>query len=193
MSDYLTSLAPADMVALGILVLNAVLGLAKGFAHQLTRLVVLIGSLVAGRYLADDLAPIISERVPDLQSPGDQIAAYFTIFFGVLLAGVTLGYLLRNLIKALELESFDHLLGLVLGIVKGALIVIIAVLVAAHLIRFDAVEKTIRGTESLRLTRAVVEHVTPLFPEPVRDDFLAWTSPAVKSESDGGGEGSSDK
>lgn len=174
MTQYFASLSTLDLVALGIVVLNAVIGLLRGFAHQLTRLLVIFGGLAAARTLSGRLAPWLGERFPDLGGPASEVVAYFAILVCVLVIGAVLGYLLRNLIKSLKLESFDHFLGMILGLLKGVAIVIVAVLAASQLRGIPHVQDLLRNTESARLTSAVVTHIEPLFPAELRAKYQAW-------------------
>lgn len=117
----------ADYLILGVLVLSMLLGVIRGFVREAIGVLSWLGGLwLAWRY-AHVLEPLLAGRVGD--PPVSTWAARTLIVLGVLvlgwiLAGI-LGYMLRH--SGLSI-MVDRLLGLVIGFVRGAVVVAVFVL-----------------------------------------------------------------
>ncbi|HEY0939574.1 MAG TPA: CvpA family protein [Steroidobacter sp.] len=117
----------ADYLILGVLLLSMLLGVARGFVREAIGVLSWLGGLwLAWRY-AHVLEPLLAGRVGD--PPVSTWAARTLIVLAVLvtgwiLAGI-LGYVLRH--SGLSI-MVDRLLGLVIGFVRGAVVVAVFVL-----------------------------------------------------------------
>ena len=113
-----------DLVLLGIFLLSVLIGLWRGFVFEI---VSLLGWLVAF-VIANSTGPFLADLVP-LSSTDPQLrlwAAYVIVFVLVLLTCTLLARMLRALVAATPLSIVDHLLGGVFGMVRGALILVVA-------------------------------------------------------------------
>ena len=113
-----------DLVLLGIFLLSVLIGLWRGFVFEI---VSLLGWLVAF-VIANSAGPFLADLVP-LGSTDPQLrlwAAYVIVFVLVLLTCTLLARMLRALVAATPLSIVDHLLGGVFGMVRGALILVVA-------------------------------------------------------------------
>ena len=113
-----------DLVLLGIFLLSVLIGLWRGFVFEI---VSLLGWLVAF-IIANSAGPFLADLVP-LSSTDPQLrlwAAYVIVFVLVLLTCTLLARMLRALVAATPLSFIDHLLGGVFGMVRGALILVVA-------------------------------------------------------------------
>lgn len=117
----------ADYLILGVLLLSMLLGVIRGFVREAIGVISWLGGLwLAWRY-AHVVEPLLAGRVGD--APVSTWAARALIVLGVLvvgwiLAGI-LGYMLRH--SGLSI-MVDRLLGVVIGFVRGAVVVAVFVL-----------------------------------------------------------------
>jgi len=109
------------LVAAGVLV---ILGLVKG----VIRLLVGIAAMVIAFILASRFHQPLADLWVDAPNAWLRIGAYVTIFFGVLLTGGLVAWLLRTLIKAAMLGWADRLAGAAVGLVAAALVMALLIL-----------------------------------------------------------------
>ncbi len=123
----------ADYLILGVLVFSMVLGLFRGFVRESIALLAwLCGLWLAWRYAAD-VEPLFREA---LDQPASTWAARVVIVIAVLIVGWLLAALLSYFLRHSALSiTVDRLLGMFFGLVRGAVVIAVAVLVAqfAHL------------------------------------------------------------
>lgn len=117
-----------DLLLLGLIVLSALFGLARGL---LATVFGVLGWVLAGwaafRFGHDATLVLSGGAAP---TPGQYAAGHAIAFFGVLLAVSAVGMLLRGVVDStLLLKGPDRLLGFGLGFVRGVLLAVLAVLV----------------------------------------------------------------
>ncbi|MBI4879297.1 MAG: CvpA family protein [Planctomycetes bacterium] len=173
MRDFLASLGPVDVGALIVVLFNLLMGLIRGFVWQFVRLGTIVAALCLARYGSADLAVWVQNSF-SVGQPADRILAYFAIFFAVFIAGTLLAFLLRGVLATLRLQSFDRLLGALLGAVKGGAIVVVAVLLLARLRGVPALQDELAVSHAARLSAAVVERIDPFFPDTLGEEFTSW-------------------
>ena len=109
------------LVAAGVLV---ILGLVKG----VIRILVGIAAMVVAFILASRFHQPLADLWVDEPNAWLRIGAYVAIFFGVLLTGGLVAWLLRALIKAAMLGWADRLAGAAVGVVAAALVMALLIL-----------------------------------------------------------------
>ncbi|MFH0946827.1 MAG: CvpA family protein [Planctomycetota bacterium] len=198
MQQYFQSLGPIDVGALIIIAFNVIMGLVRGFVWQLVRLGTIVAALILARTFAGNVAAQLG-RIFSVEPPADRILAYFVILFGVFAVGTLLALVLRKMLAAMKLQSYDRLFGAILGGVKGAAIVVVIVLLLSQFRGASALQEALGKSESARLTDVIVERVEPLFPDSVREEFQKWWDeiqskiPSVPSAPAGGTPGGEGK
>lgn len=169
------SLNWTDTVILIAAVAVFVLGLVKGFVWQVTRLITIIGGCVLANRYSGDLAPTVRRVFPSLEQPVDRYIAYFLIFVGVAILVSLLAYLLRHVIESLQLGTYDRVFGGALGLINGAVVLMLVVLGLGALAERDilfeekAFRETVQASELLPPTYRFVRELTVLFPSELRD------------------------
>ena len=117
-----------DYVIFAIIALSAIIGLFRGFVREALSLVALGAAIwVAMTYTeqaADYLLPYLGE--PSLS----KIGAFAGLFLATLIAGAILSYLVSLLVTKSGIGGTDRFLGLIFGIARGALVVVILVMLA---------------------------------------------------------------
>jgi membrane protein required for colicin V production len=126
----------ADYLIIGVLTFSALLGLMRGFLREAIGVIAWLGGLwLAWRY-APLVEPFLGGALDDAPVStwaARAIIVVAVVVLGWLVAG-TLSYLLRDSTLSLMV---DRLLGLLFGLVRGA-VVIAAVVMLAQFVQLDA-------------------------------------------------------
>ncbi len=116
-----------DLVLLAIIAISALLGLWRGLIRVLVSLAAwLLGGIAAflfGSVVAQFLAGAADPR------PVHLLAGYGAAFIGAFLVVVAIGWVVRRLVQSIGLSGVDRALGLAFGVVRGAFIACLLVLV----------------------------------------------------------------
>jgi membrane protein required for colicin V production len=117
----------ADYLILGVLIVSMLLGMIRGFVREAIALLSWLGGLwLAWRY-ASALEPLLGGTIGD--PPVSIWAARTLIVLGVLVLGWLLAGLLTYLLRHSGLSIMvDRLLGLVVGFVRGGVVIAVFVL-----------------------------------------------------------------
>lgn len=118
-----------DMIMLGVLIAATLFGLWKGFAWQVASLGALFASyLVAYRYRYD-----VAEWLP-VAAPWNTFAAMLLLYVGTsLLIWIAFRWV-HDLIDRVKLTEFDHQIGALFGLTKGAILCMVVTLFAVTLL-----------------------------------------------------------
>lgn len=118
----------ADYAILVVLGLSVLVGLWRGLVVEVMALVVWIAAFWIARLFGEQVAAWFD---PAVSVPSARIAlGYGTCFLAVLLGGALLRFLLSRLVAGTGLSGTDRLLGMVFGLVRGAVLVTLVVLLA---------------------------------------------------------------
>lgn len=118
-----------DLTLLAIIGVSTLFGLMRGFIGALASVLAwLLAGWVAFHYGAE-VAAWLSDDGP----PGstDLLGGYALSFVAVMVVVGVTGWLVRKMVSSVGLSGVDRLLGLVLGLARGALIACIVLLLAA--------------------------------------------------------------
>ena len=115
--------AAYDMASAIIVITFAVLGLTGGFLRQITRLI----AIVLGGWAAIQYGPDFIHRLGSIFGQGSAVIIPLLMFLTVYLTVVIVGHLLLKLLRATSPAAglIDRLMGLALGVLKGAIMVYI--------------------------------------------------------------------
>lgn len=109
-----------DWVLLAVVVVSAVFGLMRGFVGVLASLAAwVLAGWAAFRFGADVALAMAADGEP---SATQLLGGYALAFVVVLLAVGVVGWLVRKLVQSVGLTGVDRLLGLVLGVARGAFV-----------------------------------------------------------------------
>lgn len=113
-------MSTVDWVLLAIVAISALFGLMRGFVGVLASLAAwVLAGWAAFRFGAEVALMIASDGGP---GPGQLLAGYALSFLVVLLAVGLVGWLVRKLVQTVGLSGLDRLLGLLLGVARGAFV-----------------------------------------------------------------------
>jgi membrane protein required for colicin V production len=117
-----------DFAILGVFALSTILAYIRGVVRELlavvTWIVALFAALAFGGAVADAIPWMESSPV------AKHVIAFVLVFIAVLVVGAILAYLVSRLVHAAGLGFVDRFLGALFGLARGALIVVVVVLVA---------------------------------------------------------------
>ena len=122
----------ADLTAFDIIVLlliagTAIFGYFRGFVQEALSLGALIVAVLAVKFLQTPVAEWLAARMP---TPGGAaIAAFFILFFGVLVLGKLAARQIGGVTRRSALGAFDRVLGFGFGMLKGLLVAAVGLLI----------------------------------------------------------------
>jgi membrane protein required for colicin V production len=124
-------MAPADYVVLAIIAVSAIIGLFRGFLREAISLVSWIVALwVAWRH-SDLVTPYLGGALAS--EPFRTWAARVLITIAILLLGTLVGMLATQFMRVSMFSGFDRFLGFVFGLLRGAVVLGVLVLIATQL------------------------------------------------------------
>jgi membrane protein required for colicin V production len=162
-------LNPLDLVALGILLISALIAFFRGFVHEVLSIVAWIGAALAALYGLPYLQPWTRSWIPVTWAADAAAAA--AIFLGVLLVLALVTRALSKQVQDSPLNALDRSLGVLFGLARGAFVVAVAFVVLSWM--FPVAEKRpdwIREARALPLMEGGAQLVRSLVPEGVLDD-----------------------
>ena len=157
-----------DMVMLGLLATAGVLGYFKGIVWQIAWIAgICLSSYVSLRF-SGELAPFIGQ-----QPPWNRLLAMLALYVGTsLVVWITFRFV-STLIDAVHLSAFDHQLGLLFGLAKGALICVVVTFFAVTMM--PAYRGEITGSQSGQIVAKLIGEADQFLPADIHetvDPFL---------------------
>ena len=153
-TNRITSLAPIDLVGLGLLAGLIGLGVWRGLWWQVLRLVGIVAAVVAARIFSGETALWIMEQWPDLPYRLASGLAWLVIFLLTLGAASILGLLGQRILEAMQLGLMNRVGGGLAGAVTGVLVHLVVVVVFCQLAPARTVESQVAGSYTQRLVDA---------------------------------------
>ena len=121
-----------DYVVVAIVAASVLLGVWRGVVGEVIALVAWVLAFFAAKWWGDEVARVVFAGV--ITDPALRIvAAWVAVFVVVLLLMALLRLAVRGLLKALGLSPTDRLLGVIFGLARGLLIVLVLVAVGGML------------------------------------------------------------
>jgi membrane protein required for colicin V production len=117
-----------DLVIIGIIAISAVISLFRGFTKE----AISLGTWILAFWLALAFSTRLAAMLPDsISSPTARIAVAFAgLFVLTVILGGIVNFLISSLVEKTGLTGTDRSLGVIFGIVRGALLVVILTLLA---------------------------------------------------------------
>ncbi len=124
-----------DIVLVVFLILSAIHGFSKGFVEELAGLVALILGIWAAIHFSDIVARFLTENL-HITFQYLSVVAFLLTFIVVVILVHLIGSFFNKLVHSVALGFLNRLAGLVFGVIKGALILSM-ILVIFHKINED--------------------------------------------------------
>ena len=116
-----------DYVVVGVIVLSMLLALFRGVIREIAALAGWAAALILSGMFAPDVAQWLPSSLSQVLR---SVIAYIGIFLGILLLSGVAGLLLAKLFHAAGLGFADRAVGAVFGLLRGAVIVYVVVMLA---------------------------------------------------------------
>lgn len=114
-----------DWVIVAILAVSSLISLKRGFVKESLSLATWIIAFVVARAFSGHLSSLL---VGSIETDSLRwILAFVILFAATLIVGALLNHLLSHIIKATGLSGTDRVLGMVFGLIRGAIIVVIVI------------------------------------------------------------------
>ncbi len=154
-------MAPLDWILLAVLALSLVLGAVRGLVYEVLSVAGWIAAFVAAQWLA----PRAAEWLPMGQASEllRYAAGFAVVFVGVVFACGLLSWLVRKLVEAVGLRPVDRVLGAAFGLLRGAVIVLAATVVALMTPLQDT--PAWKQSAGAAAAAATLKHLKPILPE----------------------------
>ncbi len=150
-ASVISSLAPLDMVGLGVIGILVALGLWRGLWWQVIRLIGVVFAVAVARIFSPEAATWIGESWPELTPRLTHGLAWISIFVLALGAASILGLLGQRILEAMQLGLVNRIGGGLAGAVTGMLLHLAALIAIVQLAPEPFVERHVAGTVSARL------------------------------------------
>jgi membrane protein required for colicin V production len=156
-----------DLAVLGIVGISALLGLSRGFVREMLGLGSWLLALYGAYLYGPQVVPLATRTIgnPDMAS----VAAYAGTFLVLVVVLSLLANLVGRMVRVSALGGLDRTLGLVFGMVRGALVTVAAyVLLGALLPHTEAWPPQIRQARTIPVLYQGAAWFASLLPDNVR-------------------------
>ncbi len=125
----------ADWTIFGILAVSSLIGLKRGFVKEALSLACWAAAFVVAMTFHLRLSVLLEETIstPSIR----QMVAFGVLFAATLIIGAMVNYLVGELVKMTGLTGTDRLFGMVFGLARGGVLVLVMVLLLPSLVPVD--------------------------------------------------------
>jgi len=111
-----------DVGVLAILVFSLIVGLIRGFFTQVAGIIGVIASVLVALKLSPILSSWVISISPDISTTKAEIGSFVSLIVLTLIIWFVLSHYLKKLLIKLDFGTMDRVLGAAFGLVKGALV-----------------------------------------------------------------------
>ncbi len=125
----------ADWAIIAVLGVSVLISVIRGFVREAMSLVVWAAALAVAMFFYQHLALWLVDVIdtPSLRF----VVAWLVLFIAVLIVGGMVNYLLGQMIRATGLSGTDRLLGVIFGGARGAIVVLVVLIVLPGILPVD--------------------------------------------------------
>lgn len=125
----------ADWAIIAVLGASVLISVIRGFVREAMSLVVWAAALAVAMFFYQHLAQWLVDVIdtPSLRF----VVAWLVLFIAVLIVGGMVNYLLGQMIRATGLSGTDRLLGVIFGGARGAIVVLVVLIVLPGILPVD--------------------------------------------------------
>ena len=154
-------MAPLDWILIAVLAASMVLGAVRGLVYEVLSLAGWVAAFVAAQWLAPRAAALLP--MGQASEVLRYVAGFAVVFVGVVFGCALLSWLVRKAIEAVGLRPVDRILGAAFGLLRGAVIVLAATVVALMTPLQDTVAW--QQSQGAAAAAATLKHLKPILPE----------------------------
>jgi membrane protein required for colicin V production len=116
----------ADVAIAAVLAISVVVSLFRGFIKEVVSILVWVAAVFAAFQVA---SPLAESLAPYIELPSARvIVAFVAVFLLVLVVGGLISFLVGKLVEKTGLSPTDRLFGMLFGLARGLVIVVVAVM-----------------------------------------------------------------
>jgi membrane protein required for colicin V production len=156
-----------DIVLFIIIFALSIYGLIRGFVKEIVSIISIVLGLNIALHWYEEAARYLSF----LNNQNQQnILGFIIVFIGVSLLLSILGKLVSLVLKSINLGCLDHLLGLVLGFVKGVVVACVILLVLVSFL--PPSNKVLAGSQLAPSIISITKTIVVLAPSGFKEQFM---------------------
>jgi membrane protein required for colicin V production len=140
----------ADWSILAIISLSSLFSLKRGFVKEALSLVTWVAAFIIARTFNPNLQTLLVDLIDTVVFRA--VAAFALLFIGTLIVGAIINNLIGLLVKITGLSTTDRLLGVIFGVARGVIIVVVTI----ALLRVTPVAEDTWWQESVMITKLQV-------------------------------------
>ncbi len=125
----------ADWTIIGILAVSSLISIKRGFVKEAMSLVIWVAAATIAIVFRDQMGYLLTDLI-DTPSLRPTLAGAI-LFVGTLLVGGLINFLLGELIKITGLSGTDRLLGMIFGLARGGIVVMVLLLFVPNVVPVD--------------------------------------------------------
>jgi membrane protein required for colicin V production len=169
------SINPTDIGVIVVLLVSAILALARGFVREVLAISSWIGAAVVTYYVFPHIRQPVQDYIKawfDYEQPlvGDIIAGT-AIFLSVLVILAVLGAWISHKVQSSDISALDRSLGFLFGLIRGAVVVSLAYLLLIQFIPPKEQPPWVAEARSVPAMRAGATFLIGLVPEEYTKDL----------------------
>jgi len=165
-----------DVVLIIIIAIAVIIGIIKGLVRQIIGIAAVVVGLILAMNYFDYVAEFLSQYIKN--NMFSRFLGFLAIFFGTVIAGGILSWLLSKLMKG-PLILVNRVLGAALGLIEG--ILICGVIVLAQMM-FPVNQDHLYGSELAPYCARMTRVVYSMIPEDVKTQFNDTYDKIVKGK-----------
>ena len=117
-----------DYIIIALIAISSLIGFLRGFIKEVFSLVVWIFAIWVALTFSREVSVLLEGLI---SYPSARIAGAFALlFFTTLILGALINYILSELVKKTGLTGSDRFIGMLFGIARGLLVVVIIIMLA---------------------------------------------------------------
>jgi len=177
MTDAITAF---DAVAITLVIISALMAVARGFVRELATLGAFIAALAAAYYARSYLRNPLSAALPDTApSWTADFILILTFFLGVYVAVAMIGHRLSQNVQSVEgIGAIDRLAGLAFGVARGAVAIVFFVYVLQLGVARDKIPEWIADARTYPYFASAADYVHENAPR-IAEDVTEAVPPNV--------------
>ncbi len=122
LADWVTQLNWVDVAVSALLLFSLIVGLVRGFFSQIAGIIGVLGAMLLAFYCAPPVTQWLIDVTPSLHPSTAVILTFSVLFLTTWGLWMVLCHYLKKLLMKLKFGAFDRVLGGAFGLVKGALV-----------------------------------------------------------------------
>lgn len=155
-----------DFFFLATILLSILFGILKGFVRELIGLIFLILAVYCSLTYHADFSKLFLASIDDPEV--SSFLAFLLIFFGLLVVGSLIGYLIKKIFILGPMKSVDRLLGAFFGVLRG---LVISSVILMGLIVFPINRKWVTESTLAPYAEKPIYWIVSILPESIAKHF----------------------